>query len=78
MFCLKSSSDAAVMSQLKSLGPSAVDREIRSLPEGQGGSDEVMGHFLSFVDASLRTNRDFELVHSYLALFLKVSYDSFK
>ncbi|XP_012945406.1 WD repeat-containing protein 36 isoform X2 [Aplysia californica] len=61
-----------VLSKLKEMGPSAIDKEMRTLPEGEGGSDDVMCYFLEFVEAALKTNKDFELVHSYLALFLKV------
>ena len=62
----------AVLSMLKELGPSAIDAEVRSLaPEG-GGTVQLMANFLSFINEMLRTNRDFELIQAYLALFLKV------
>ena len=61
------------MQNLRELGPSAIDAEIRSLsPEG-GGSIEVMAQFIRCIDYALKTNRDFELAQAYLALFLKVS-----
>ena len=71
MLCLIS--DAPVMAHLKSLGPSATDTALRLLAENDGGSDEVMTYFLDMVDTTLSGNTDFELVHSYLALFLKVT-----
>ncbi|BFY99565.1 hypothetical protein BsWGS_02605 [Bradybaena similaris] len=61
-----------VMKTLKEKGPSEIDKEIRTLCADEGGSDEVMLYFLEFVDSVLRSNKDFELAHSYLALFLKI------
>jgi len=57
---------------MKSLGPSAIDVEIRSLGPDLGGSVEVLGEFLRFCQAVLETNKDFELIQAYLGLFLKV------
>uniref|UniRef100_A0A0B6Z6J4 Uncharacterized protein n=1 Tax=Arion vulgaris TaxID=1028688 RepID=A0A0B6Z6J4_9EUPU len=67
-----SSSYADVMKTMKEMGSSAIDREVRTLCAEEGGSDEVMTYFLEFIEAVLRSNKDFELAHSYLALFLKV------
>jgi len=64
-----------VLNELKGMGPSAIDKELRSLAEGEGGSDQVMAYFLEFVEFVLKGNKDFELVHSYLALFLKLHGD---
>ena len=58
---------------MKSLGPSAIDVEIRSLtPEG-GGSVSVMAIFLKFIGSTLRSKKNFEIAQAYLGLFLKVS-----
>ena len=54
------------------MGPSKIDSEIRLLSAEEGGSTEVMGYFLKFIEAILQSNKDFELAHAYLALFLKV------
>ncbi|CAH0553974.1 unnamed protein product [Brassicogethes aeneus] len=62
---------APVVAKLKSLGPSMIDFEVRSLsPEG-GGSIEVMLQFLKCVEHMLKTNQDFELAEAYLGVFLK-------
>ncbi|GFO27669.1 WD repeat-containing protein 36 [Plakobranchus ocellatus] len=61
-----------VLAQFKEMGPSKIDAEIRLLSADEGGSDEVMQYFLEFIESTLQTNKDFELAHSYLALFLKV------
>ncbi|KAK3592873.1 hypothetical protein CHS0354_004097 [Potamilus streckersoni] len=64
-----------LLEYLKSLGPSAIDLEIRSLcPEG-GGSEVIMAQFLSFIRQTLMTNKNFEIVQAYLGLFLKVHGD---
>jgi U3 small nucleolar RNA-associated protein 21 len=56
---------------MKNLGPSGLDSEILSLaPEG-GGSIEVMAHFVDLVSRMMQDKKDFELAHTYFALFLK-------
>ncbi|CAL1530137.1 unnamed protein product [Lymnaea stagnalis] len=67
-----SSSYADVLRSMKEMGPSAIDREIRLLSSDDGGSEDVMVYFLEYIEATLKSNKDFELAHSYLALFLKV------
>ena len=57
---------------MKTLGPSAVDLEIRSLTPEAGGSFGVMKTFLKFVKAILMTKKNFEIAQAYLGLFLKV------
>ncbi|XP_060608574.1 WD repeat-containing protein 36-like isoform X2 [Ruditapes philippinarum] len=61
-----------VTEYMKSLGPSAVDVEIRSLAPEMGGSVVVMCNFLQFVQSVLQTNKNFEIIQAYLGLFLKV------
>ena len=57
---------------LKTLGPSAIDLDIRSLTPEAGGSVGVMTTFLKFIRAVLQTKRNFEIAQAYLGLFLKV------
>lgn len=57
---------------MKSLGPSAVDVEIRSLSPDLGGSVDVLGCFLKFAQTVLETKTNFEIIQAYLGLFLKV------
>ncbi|KAI8786613.1 WD repeat-containing protein 36 isoform X1 [Biomphalaria glabrata] len=64
----------SILSSLKEMGPSAIDREIRLLGD-EGSTDEAMLYFIEFIEATLKTNKHFELAHSYLALFLKVHGD---
>ncbi|KAK3793159.1 hypothetical protein RRG08_024990 [Elysia crispata] len=68
----KNKSYSGVLAYLKEMGPSKIDSEIRLLSAEEGGSTEVMGYFLKFIEAILQSNKDFELAHAYLALFLKV------
>lgn len=68
----KDKSYSEVMAYFKETGPSKIDSEIRLLSLQEGGSDEVMGFFLDFIETILQSNKDYELAHSYLALFLKV------
>ena len=60
-----------LISDLKAMGPSAIDMELVSLsPEG-GGSIELMATFLALLQMTLELHQDFEAVHAYLGLFLK-------
>lgn len=60
---------------MKKMGPSAIDAEIRSLSEEMGGSVELMETFLKFLLHHFTLRRNFELISSYLALFLKLHAD---
>ena len=60
------------MDLLKTMSPAAIDGEFRSLAPEAGGSLEQLGHLMHFLLEQLKTNRNFELVESYLGLFLKV------
>lgn len=62
------------MSLLRTMSPAAIDAEIRGLSPDNGGSLEWLQHFLQFLLSQLKTNKDFELVESYLGLFLKVCF----
>ena len=61
------------MELLKELPPAAINGEFRSLAPESGGSIEWLAHLMKFLLEQLKTNRDFELVQSYIGLFLKVS-----
>ena len=61
------------MSLLKELPPASVDAEFRSLAPESGGSVEWVEQLMKFLLERLTTNKDFELVQSYLGLFLKVT-----
>ena len=66
----------AALDVLKDKGPSAIEIEIKNLsPEG-GGSVQLMEKFLRFVAKGLESKFHFDLVQSYLALFLKLHGDS--
>lgn len=59
------------MAHLKTLGPSMVDFEIKSLaPEG-GGSVELMLQFMKMIAEVLQSNKDFELAEAYMSVLLK-------
>ncbi|KAI0213406.1 WD repeat-containing protein 36 [Lamellibrachia satsuma] len=65
----------AAVEKLKGLGPSAIDAELRQLGPDAGGSVELLVGFLHMLNDHLETNRDFELMQAYLALFLKLHGD---
>lgn len=61
--------------QMKQLGPSATDVEIRSLGSDTCGDNQPMLRFLDATEQTLKQNIDYELVSSWLALFLKAHSD---
>lgn len=63
------------VSQLKDLGPSAIDAEIRYLGADTCGDSKPMICFLNAIEHSMKHNSDYELVNSWLALFLKAHSD---
>ncbi|XP_064477111.1 WD repeat-containing protein 36-like [Ornithodoros turicata] len=60
----------AVLEKLREMGPSNLDFEIRSL------GVHVMLNFMDAMREGLQTCRDFELLESYVALFLKIHADT--
>lgn len=62
----------AVLKFLKSLSPSRIDMELRSLDPVGGGSVLATRQFISVLHHSLSLGKDFELIQAYLALFLKL------
>lgn len=63
------------LKQLKELGPSATDAEIRSLGKDTCGDIQPMLCFLGAIEQNMTKNVDFELTTSWLALFLKAHSD---
>lgn len=57
--------------KLKTFSPAAIEAEVVSMSPDAGGSIELLKQFMNMLDVVLKTNRDFELVQSYLSLFLK-------
>lgn len=61
----------SLFDQLKVMGPSALNYEIRSLSPEAGGTYELMVKFLELLRQVCENNKDFELTQSYLGVFLK-------
>jgi U3 small nucleolar RNA-associated protein 21 len=68
--------DIELLNDLKEMSPSNIDVEMRSMSFDMGGTSELLEHFLQFILYSLTTRRDFELINSYLGLFLKINGDN--
>lgn len=66
VLCNKQLNYCPLIERLKELGQSAIDAEIRSL------SPNLMIHFLDAMEEWLKTNKDFQLIESFLGLFLKI------
>lgn len=66
-------SDTALMNYLKSLSPSAIDFEIRSL--SLENDQAHLQYFLEALEWQLKTRREFELVQTFLNAFLNVHGD---
>ncbi len=60
------------MELLKYLSPASIDAEFRCMAPESGGSVEWVEQLMKFLLDRLSTNKDFELVQSYIGLFLKV------
>ena len=61
-----------ILRDLKKMGPSAIDVEVRSLGDDMGGSVELLQRFLQFILYLLSTKKNFELANAYLALYLRI------
>uniref|UniRef100_A0A8D3DVJ7 Small-subunit processome Utp21 domain-containing protein n=1 Tax=Scophthalmus maximus TaxID=52904 RepID=A0A8D3DVJ7_SCOMX len=57
---------------LKDFGPSAVSVELTCLTSEGGGASSLLLAFIHMIEHMLASGRDFDLAHSYLALFLKL------
>merc|ERR1712071_483253 len=60
-----------IIEDLKVMGPSAIDTEIRCLGPMTGGSVQLLNQFLTATWV-LETRRNYEVIHAYLGLFLKI------
>lgn len=74
--CAESGDYNEFLKQLKELGPSATDAEIRSLGVDTCGDIEPMLCFLDAMEQNLKQNIDYELTSSWLAVYLKAHSDS--
>jgi len=61
------------MDLLKSMGPSSIDAEIRSLGPSAGGDIKLLELFMLFIERQIALRRDFEFTEALLGLFVKVS-----
>jgi len=61
------------MDFLKSMGPSSIDAEIRSLGPSAGGDINLLELFMLFIERQIASRRDFEFTEALLGLFVKVS-----
>lgn len=68
---VKSNDFTNCIHHITSLGPSAIDFEIKSLDPDAGGNDAVMLQFMKMIQHMLKSNCNFELAQSYLGVFLK-------
>ncbi|XP_022111358.1 WD repeat-containing protein 36-like [Acanthaster planci] len=69
---IESEQFSQVLNLLKSMSPSEIDMELRSLAPLGGGSIEALKQFLHFLIKGLQDNVDFELLQAYTTLFLKL------
>ncbi|XP_074612173.1 WD repeat-containing protein 36-like [Acropora palmata] len=70
--CAKTENYEPVITLLKSMGPSSIDAEIRSLGPEAGGDLQLLQLFMLFIEHQLGTRRDFELTEAMLGLLLKL------
>ena len=66
--------DELFLGHLKSMGPSSIDAEIRSLGPSAGGDVKLVEAFMLFLEYQLQLRRDFEFTEGVMGLFLKVYY----
>jgi len=66
---------SVIMETLRKLSPSEIDVEFRQLGVDGGGSNEQLCTFVSVLIELTKSGREFELVQSYIALFLKLHGD---
>ena len=65
--------DEPLIEHLKTMGPSSIDAEMRSLGPSGGGDVQLLEQFMLFMERQLHSRRDFEFTEAILGLFLKVS-----
>lgn len=54
------------------MSPASIDVEFRSMSPSMGGSIELMEILLELFKSALQNGKDYELIQSYIGLFLKV------
>merc|ERR1712150_74120 len=64
-----------VIETLKKLSPSETDVELRLIGPDGGGDIEMLIQFLKVLIDSTKAGKDFELIQSYISLFLKLHGD---
>lgn len=74
--CADTGNYSPLLEKLKEMGPSTIDFEVRSLAPESGGTTEVLLNFARAMLAGLQSRKDYELVQSYLGIFLKVHADT--
>lgn len=75
---LKSGTDndfTAPLKYLKSIGPSMIDFEIKSLSSNNGGSADIMERFMTLLISVFESKLNFELGQAYLGVFLQAHND---
>lgn len=65
-----------IIETLKKLSPSETDVEFRLLGPDVGGSIETLSQFIKVLIDITKSGKDFELIQSYLSLFLKLHGDT--
>ncbi|KAJ7356169.1 WD repeat-containing protein 36 [Desmophyllum pertusum] len=70
--CASSGNYEPLLELLKTMGPSSIDAEIRSLGPSAGGDVKLLELFMLFIEHQLASRRDFELTEAFLGLFLKL------
>ena len=72
MSCIETGDAEPYLSLMKSFGVATVESELRCLEPEPGSAPDLLLAFLRVTKMALRARRDYELVQSYLSLFLKV------
>jgi len=70
--CTSAENYEPVLDLLKSMGPSSIDAEIRSLGPSAGGDIKLLELFMLFIERQIGLRRDFEFTEALLGLFLKL------
>lgn len=64
-----------VLDNLKEMGPSSIDLELRGLAPSEGGSNQLLLQFVKMISQMLDKKRDFQLTQAYLGLFLQLHFN---
>lgn len=71
--CIESGDSTEYLSLMKTFGVATIESEIRCLEPEPGAFPDLLLAFLKVTRLALAAHKDYELVQSYLSLFLKVS-----